>query len=152
MVFTALAPRVWVKFYDRTGTQLLQKELAQGESYTVPAGQNEVLLATTRPDQLGITVSGQTVPKLSEVQTTIKDVPVSAAALLARGTVPAAGPGSESRANTSAAALPRPRKSAAAPAREQRIPAPRIEASPAPSSLPAAVKVPATPGPTPSAT
>ena len=152
VVFTALAPRVWVKFYDRAGTQLLQKELAQGESYTVPADQSEVLLSTTRPDQLGITVGGQAVPKLSEVQTTIKDVPVSAAALLARGAVPIEGASSEPRATTSSAASPRPRKSTAAPAREQRIPTPRVEASPAPSSLPSAVKTPANPGPTPSAT
>ena len=152
VVFTALAPRVWVKFYDRAGTQLLQKELAQGESYTVPADQSEVLLSTTRPDQLGITVGGQAVPKLSEVQTTIKDVPISAAALLARGAVPIEGASSEPRATTSSAASPRPRKSTAAPPREQRIPTPRVEASPAPSSLPSAVKTPANPGPTPSAT
>ncbi len=152
VVFTALAPRVWVKFYDRAGTQLLQKELVQGESYTVPAGQSEVLLSTTRPDQLGITVGGQAVPKLSEVQTTMKDVQVSAAALLARGAVPAGGASSKPNATTSSAASPRPLKSNAAPAREQRIPTPRVEASPAPSSLPSAVKSPANPGPTPSAT
>ena len=152
VVFTALGPRVWVKFYDRAGIQLLQKELAEGESYTLPADRSEVLLSTTRPDQLGITVGGQAVPKLSEVQTTMKDVPVSAAALLARGAGPAVGASSEPSATTSSATPPRPRKSTAAPAREQRIPAPRIEASPAPSSLPAAVKTPATPGPTQTAT
>ena len=152
VVFTALAPRVWVKFYDRAGTQLLQKELALGESYTVPVDRSEVLLSTTRPDQLGITVGGQAVPKLSDAQATIKDVPVSAAALLARGTAPTAGPSAEPRTSTSAAALPRPRKSTAAPAHEQRIPTPRIEASPAPSSLPTTAKSPANPAPTPAAT
>ncbi len=150
VVFTALAPRVWVKFYDRAGTQLLQKELAQGESYTVPAGQGEVLLATARPDELGISVGGQAVPKLSEVQGAIKDVPVSAAALLARGLGPSASPNLNQPAVS--VAKPKPRKSAAVPAREQRNPTPRIEASPAPSSLPPAATTPASPVPAPSHT
>ncbi|MDL2351637.1 MAG: helix-turn-helix domain-containing protein [Pseudomonadota bacterium] len=147
VVFTALQPGVWVKFTDAAGTQLLQKELAQGESYTVPAGQGEVLLQTARPDQLAITIGGQPVPKLSDVQQTMKDVPVSAAALLARGsaaqTLPAAVP-------TASNAASAPRRAAAAQPREQRIPTPRIEASPAPSSLPSAA--PAAPAPTPAAT
>ena len=135
VVFTALQPGVWVKFYDAAGTQLLQKELAQGESYTVPAGQGEVLLRTARPDQLAITVSGQPVPKLSDVQQTMKDVPVSAAALLARGSAAQTPVVPAPTATGNAAA---PRKAAAVQPREQRIPAPRIEASPAPSSLPPA--------------
>ncbi len=91
VVFTALEPRIWVKFTDAQGNQLMQKDLAQGESWTVPADKGEVLIWTAGPDALGITVGGQAVPKLSDVQKTVKDVPVSAAALLARGTaVPAA--------------------------------------------------------------
>jgi transcriptional regulator with XRE-family HTH domain len=86
VVFTALAPDIWVKFYDGAGNQLLQKQLAQGESWTVPADQQQVLLWTGRPEALAITIGGQSVPKLSDVQRTMKDVPVTAAALLARGT------------------------------------------------------------------
>ena len=154
VVFTALQPRVWVKFYDRAGTQLLQKELAQGESYTVPTDQGEVLLWTARPNELGITVGGQTVAKLSEEQTTMKDVLVSAAALLARGAAPAAGSGPVPAATATSAVAPQARRTDAA--REQRIPTPRVEASPAPSSLPppvsSGVAVPANPVPAPSAT
>ncbi len=84
VVFTALEPAVWVKFYDGAGTQLLQKELAQGESYTVPAGVADVLLWTARPEALAITVGGQSVPKLADEQGMLKDIPVTAAALLAR--------------------------------------------------------------------
>ena len=155
VVFTALQPAVWVKFYDAAGTQLLQKELAQGESYTVPAGQGEVLLRTARPDQLAITVGGQPVPKLSDVQQTMKDVPVSAAALLARGSAAQTPVVPVPTATGNSAA---PRKAAAAQPREQRIPTPRIEASPAPSSLPpappaATSSAPApAPGPAPKAT
>lgn len=90
VVFTALQQGVWVKFYDGAGNQLLQKELAQGESYTVPTGMTDVKLWTARPDALGITIGGQAVPKLSETQRTMKDVPVTAAALLARGSAPVA--------------------------------------------------------------
>jgi cytoskeletal protein RodZ len=83
VVFTALEPGVWVKVYDATG-QLLQKELAQGESYAVPSGANGPMIWTARPQALAITVGGKPVPKLAETQTTLKDVPVTAAALLAR--------------------------------------------------------------------
>ncbi len=136
VMFTALQDGVWVKFYDRAGTQLMQKELALGETYTVPGDKGEVLLWTARPNQLGITIGGQTVAKLAEVQTTMKDVPVSAAALLARGAA-AAGPATAGAPATAASAPVQFRNSAAAPApRVQRNPAPRLEASPAPASLP----------------
>lgn len=85
VVFTAMAPRVWVKFTDAAGNQLLQKELVQGESWTVPADQPDVRLATVRPDALAITVNGQPVPKLSEQAQSLNNVSVTAAALLARG-------------------------------------------------------------------
>ena len=147
VIFTALQPGVWVKFYDRAGTQLMQKELALNESYTVPDDRGEVLLWTARPDQLGITVGGQPVPKLSDAQKAMKDVPVSAAALLARGTV-AGNPDQPS----AAVVTPTPRRSAAAPVREQRNPNPRVEASAAPSSLPLATTPPASQIPAPAAT
>lgn len=118
VVFTALEPGIWVKFYDGAGQQLLQKQLAQGETYTVPADQSQVLIWTARPDALAITVGGQPVPKLADVQRTVKDVPVTAAALLARtapadpATGPAAAPTSATVAATGrpqAAASARPR-------------------------------------------
>lgn len=88
VVFTALAPKVWVKFTDAAGNQLLQKELVQGESWTVPGDQQDVRLATVRPDVLAITVNGQPVPKLSEQAVSINNVSVTAASLLGR-TAPA---------------------------------------------------------------
>ena len=85
VVFTALQPGIWVKFYDATGKQLLQKQMAQGETYTVPADVQGPMVWTGRPDALAITVGGRPVPKLAEQQRVMKDVPVTAAALLARG-------------------------------------------------------------------
>ena len=143
VVFTALQPGVWVKFYDAAGNQLLQKELAQNESYTVPADRGEVLLWTARPDLLSITIGGQPVAKLSDVQKTMKDVPVSAAALLARGASPTVA--------TAPPAAATERKPVSRP-REQRIPTVRTEASPAPSGLPLAAPALASPTPKPTAT
>jgi hypothetical protein len=84
VVFTALEDAIWVKFYDATGAQLMQKQMARGESYTVPAGANGPLLWTGRPDALAITVGGRPIPRLAVDDVVMKDVPVTAAALLAR--------------------------------------------------------------------
>lgn len=121
VVFTATAPKVWVKFTDAAGNQLLQKELVQGESWTVPADQPDVRLATVRPDALAITINGQPVPKLSKQQQSINNVSVTAAALLARGAPAAAAP--------APAAKPR--------AATQRTSAPAAAPSAAPTSEPA---------------
>lgn len=85
VVFTATAPKVWVKFIDGAGNELLQKELVQGESWTVPADRPDVRITTVRPDALAITINGQPVPRLAEQQQSINNVQVTAAALLARG-------------------------------------------------------------------
>lgn len=135
VVFTAQSQGVWVKFYDGAGNQLLQKELALGESYAVPANLPEVKLWTARPDQLAITIGGQAVPRLSDVQRTMKDVPVTAAALLARGaappaplaTAPAVAPAAERQRPRAA---PRPRREATTEAAPAPLTAP-IEAVPA---------------------
>lgn len=89
VVFTAQAPAVWVKFTDGTGKQLLQKELQQGEAWTVPQDVADVRLQTAHPEALAITIGGQPVAKLSDVQLTLRNVPVTASALLARGSAPA---------------------------------------------------------------
>ena len=92
VVFTALGDAVWVKFYDGAGHQLLQKQLAKGETYTVPADAQDPRIRTGRPDLLAITIGGQSVPKLAEQQQVVKDVVVSAPALLARAKPVAVAP------------------------------------------------------------
>ena len=92
VVFTALRDGIWVKFYDAGGTQLMQKQMAKGETYTVPADAAGPQLWTGRPDALSITVGGKPVPPLATQQKIMKGVPVTAAALLARATAPAATP------------------------------------------------------------
>ena len=90
VVFTALEEGIWVKFYDASGAQLMQKQMAEGETYSVPADANGPQLWTGRPDALAITIGGQSVPKLAEDDQVMKDIPVTAEALLARGESPAA--------------------------------------------------------------
>lgn len=84
VVFTSLEDGVWVKFYDAEGNRLMEKQMALNESFTVPSDVERPLIWTARPDALAITVGGKAVPKLAEELQTLRDVPVSAAALLAR--------------------------------------------------------------------
>ena len=90
VVFTAL-DQAWVRFYTPQGT-LTERLMLKGETYTVPADAVQPMLRTGRPDALAITIGGRPVPKLSEEQTVVSDVPVTAAALLARRPAPAATP------------------------------------------------------------
>ncbi len=125
VVFTALADGVWVKFYDGTGTQLMQKQMASGESWTVPGDVPGVRIWTARPDQLAITIGGQPVPPLSDFQRTMKDVPVDAASLLARGAAPAAAATSAQAEPSAAAVQP------AGPTPAATAPVPQVRSSPA---------------------
>ena len=97
VVFTALVPGIWVKFYDASGKQLMQEQMTQGESFTVPADAQGPMIWTGRPDALAITIGGQPVPKLAEEERVMKDVPVTAQALLARPQ-PSAAPTGENPA------------------------------------------------------
>jgi hypothetical protein len=103
VVFTALTDGLWVKFYDGAGKQLMQKQMAKGESYTVPADAQNPMLWTGRPDQLGITIGGKAQPLLSPTQKTMQNVPVSAAALQARGAAAAPVPGVTAKTSAPAA-------------------------------------------------
>lgn len=150
VVFTALADGVWVKFYDGNGTQLMQKQMAQGETWTVPDGVPGVRLWTARPDQLAITIGGKPVPPLSDVQKTMKDVPVDAASLLARGAVPAplatATPGASAvptaTVTAGAASVAAPARPAPSLAPGPAAAAPQTRSSPAPTRTPAAAPQP----------
>ena len=84
VVFTALEDGIWVKFYDAQGTRLMEKQMALNESFTVPEDVAAPQIWTARPEALGITVGGKAVPKLAEELQTMRDVEVSAEALLAR--------------------------------------------------------------------
>lgn len=88
VVFTSEMDGTWVKFYDAAGERLYEAQMNKGDSYTVPADAEGPLVWTGRPYALAITVGGRPVPKLSEDDEVIKDVPITAAALLARAERP----------------------------------------------------------------
>lgn len=144
VVFTALDQGVWVKFYDAAGNQLMQKEMGLGESYTVPAEASGPMIRTARPDALQISIGGRDVAKLAEQQQTITDVPVSAAALLAR--VPGVPLVSAQIAPTANAGSPAPRQQLArsedtnqrSTASRPASPAARPQSSPSPAVVPTA--------------
>lgn len=85
VVFTSLDDNIWIKFYDANGDQLMQKQMTKGERYTVPADAEGPMAWTGRPDAFAITVGGRSVPKLAEDDIVVRDAPVTAEALLARG-------------------------------------------------------------------
>jgi len=87
VVFTATADGIWVRFADAAGKQLLQRQMAKGESYAVPANAIGPRLWTSRPDALAITIDGKAQPPLATQQQMMKDVPVTATALLARASL-----------------------------------------------------------------
>ena len=89
VVFTSEMDGTWVKFYDADGERLYEAQMDEGDSFTIPADAEGPQVWTGRPYALAITVGGRSVPKLSEVDEVIKDVPISAAALLARAEQPA---------------------------------------------------------------
>ncbi|MEH6826867.1 helix-turn-helix domain-containing protein [Parasphingorhabdus sp.] len=85
VVLTATQP-VWIKIYDAEGKRLFENEMAAGDTFTVPADADNPQILTGRPDALTVTIDGQVVPQLGTAERTIKDVGVSAAALLSRDT------------------------------------------------------------------
>lgn len=140
VVFTATRDKVWVRFADGAGQQLLQKELALGESWTVPDSAGAVTLTTARPDGLSVTIGGRPVPPLATTEQLVRDVPVTAVALLARGSQPLAAPQvSPAPVTTSAAAAPRRQSRPASEPRSEATPAavvadPAVPPAPAPGT------------------
>ena len=145
VVFTAEG-ETWVRFYDGEGNVLQEGTMAEGDSFTVPAGATNPQIITGRPDRLAITIGGRPVRKLSAEVETLQDVPISAEALLARGGgVPTVGFGLGTAATPEPAAVPASR---AAPA-PVAAPAPTASTSTlAPTPTPTPTRTPiATPAP-----
>ncbi len=90
VVMTAVN-EVWLRIYEPDGTRLFEGVLAKDQSFTVPATARNPMILTGRPDALAVTIGGQAIPPLGTAERTISDVPVSAAALLARKATPPGG-------------------------------------------------------------
>lgn len=90
VTLTALEDGVWIKVTDAAGAQLIQKEMARGESWTVPADAQGPVLRTAWPDALQVSAGDLVLPRLSDRRNLISDVALTADALRARATT--AGP------------------------------------------------------------
>lgn len=88
VVLTALDP-VWLRIYDAKDKVLFEKEMAKGETFTVPADADAPKIRTGRAELIAVTIDGKPVAPLGEPERTIKDVGISAAALAARQQAPA---------------------------------------------------------------
>ena len=84
VAFTALEDGVWVRFYDAAGRRLMEKQMANGERFEIPSDADGPQIWTGRPDAFAITIDGRPVPKLANEESVIRDVAISADALLAR--------------------------------------------------------------------
>ena len=84
VAFTALEDGVWVRFYDSAGRRLMEKQMANGERFEIPSDADGPQIWTGRPDAFAITIDGRSVPKLANEESVIRDVAISADALLAR--------------------------------------------------------------------
>uniref|UniRef100_UPI0035C9FD32 helix-turn-helix domain-containing protein n=1 Tax=uncultured Sphingomonas sp. TaxID=158754 RepID=UPI0035C9FD32 len=90
VVLTA-TDEVWLKVYDKAGKTLHIGTLKPGETYAVPADADGPLINVGRPDKLQVSVGGTAVAPLGSGRVAIKDVPIDAASLTARGAAPVAG-------------------------------------------------------------
>ena len=129
---------VWLRVYDATGKTLVEKTMSAGDRYDVPADANGPMINVGRPDKLQVTVNGSAVAPLGDGKVAIKDVPISATALQARGNAPAAA-----STTTTAAAVssPAPAPSAAPTRRPLALP-PAFQPTDAPTARTAPVAQP----------
>ena len=132
VVFTA-NDDVWLRIYDEAGDRLKDGLMKKGESITLPATARNPMFLTGRPQALTVTVGGKPIAPLGAPDRTISDVPVSAAALLARAApapaAPAASPAPVAAPSAAQTPAARPVTGSVAPA---------IPAEPAPATPPTA--------------
>jgi cytoskeleton protein RodZ len=116
VVLTALEDGIWVRLYEEGGERLTERTLKLGETIEVPVGAKDPRINTGRPDALSVTIGGQSAPKLSDKPETLSGLPVSAAALAARGAATPVAAASPPAVAAGTSTVPRPaRQRAAAP-------------------------------------
>src|SRR3546814_8118622 len=64
---------VWLRIYDGNDKRLFEKEMAAGETYTVPADAQNPQILTGRPQALRVTIGGKEVAPLGPADRTITD-------------------------------------------------------------------------------
>lgn len=138
VTLTALEDGVWVKVTDASGAQLFQKEMAKGESWTVPADAAAPSLRTAWPDALQVSIGAQVLPPLSTTREIVSGVVLTAEALRARPTGEAAPAQGAAPAASRADPVPRPQRAPVARPAPAPAPAPVATAAPVQTVEPAA--------------
>lgn len=105
VVLTATAA-AWVRIYDRNDKVLFEKEMAAGESWPVPGDADTPMIRTGRADAIKVTIDGREVAPLGPPERTVRDVVLSAAALVARPPAVATVPPTAATPLNAAAAVP----------------------------------------------
>jgi transcriptional regulator with XRE-family HTH domain len=140
VVLTAIEP-VWVRIYDASDKVLFEKEMAKGERYLVPADADNPRIRTGRAQLIAVTINGSAVPALGPAERTVKDVGISAAALVARTATPVTQP-EPAKTEQEAPGKPKPaadRKPSGSTGTPVRTPAPRTTTA-APAATPQALE------------
>lgn len=80
---------VWLQIKERsTGERAMSGILARGQTYAVPTG--DLVLWTGKAGALAVAVDGRAIPPLGGMVETVRDLPLTPGALLARAAAPAA--------------------------------------------------------------
>lgn len=81
-VIMTATDEVWLQISDADNKTIYENVMKAGDSYEIPADANKPVILTGRPDVLKFTVGGKAIKPLGDGKSTIKDVGVSAQALI----------------------------------------------------------------------
>lgn len=91
VVLTA-TDEVWLRVYEADGRRLYEATMKPGDRYEVPSTASRPQILTGRPNAVQVTIGSTRLPPLGAAETTIADVSLLPADLVARGSAPAAAP------------------------------------------------------------
>lgn len=81
-VIMTATDEVWLQISDAENKTIYENVMQAGDTFEIPADANGPVLLTGRPDVLKFTVGGKAIKPLGDGKSTIKDVGVSAQALI----------------------------------------------------------------------
>ena len=121
--------QVWLRVYDKAGTEYFSGMLNPGQTFAVPSSAAAPLLKTAKPEALRINVGSAIAPTVGPAGKMISDVSLLPADLLRSGAAPAPAAAAAQAQPTAASRVPPPR-----PRTARRPPA--QPAQPPPASVP----------------
>lgn len=81
-VIMTATDEVWLQISDAENKTIYENVMQTGDTFEIPADANDPVILTGRPDVLKFTVGGKTIKPLGDGKSTIKNVGVSAQALI----------------------------------------------------------------------